>query len=87
MSNLPVKVNGQVVNYSWTEQEVVGYIQTGKTVNGTVTVFTNTMVKVPEVPDGWKKPTVPGETWIVFEDYDTALGMETIINHVGDCFD
>ena len=26
-------------------------------------------------------------TLTVFEDYDTALGINVLINHVGDCFD
>ena len=29
----------------------------------------------------------PGGGWVIFEEYDTALGGETLINHVGDCFD
>ena len=29
----------------------------------------------------------PGGDFAIFEEYQTALGVETIINHVGDCFD
>ena len=80
-------MNGKVVEYSWTEQDVAGYYQSGKSVNGTVTVFTNTTNHVPKVPTGWKQPKMPKDEWEDIRDYDTALGMETIINHVGDCFD
>ena len=40
----------------------------------------------PEVPEEIKEPKVP-EEFAYFEEYRTALGVETIINHVGDCFD
>ena len=30
---------------------------------------------------------LPGGDFAIFEEYQTALGVETIINHVGDCFD
>ena len=39
----------------------------------------------PTTPDDGRK--VPGKPTVVFEDYDTPLGVEVIINHVGDCFD
>ena len=29
----------------------------------------------------------PGKPTQVLEDYETPLGVEVIINHVGDCFD
>ncbi|MCR5296212.1 MAG: Cna B-type domain-containing protein [Clostridiales bacterium] len=87
VNNLPTKINGEPVTYSWTEQETVGYVRENVAVDGAVTVFTNRIVRVPNPPPGNGNPRIPGETWVVFEEYDTALGMDTIINHVGDCFD
>jgi hypothetical protein len=52
-----------------------------------VTTFTNHFVNVPKVPPTNGNPKTPGEGWVVFEEYETALGGETLINHVGDCFD
>ena len=33
------------------------------------------------------QPNMPGEPLIEIEDYGTPLGINVIINHVGDCFD
>jgi hypothetical protein len=33
------------------------------------------------------EPNMPGEPLIEIEDYGTPLGINVIINHVGDCFD
>ena len=33
------------------------------------------------------EPKLPGEPLIEIEDYGTPLGINVIINHVGDCFD
>ena len=85
--NLPTKINGEDVNYFWTEQQVIAYVQDDPQVNGDVTVFTNHVTRVPELPPEYKKGKVPGGKFAIFEEYDTALGLETIINHVGDCFD
>ena len=30
---------------------------------------------------------VPGNPFLIINDYGTPLGVELIINHVGDCFD
>ena len=88
IDNLPTKLNGQPVTYTWKEQEVIGYKQTNITTNGTVTVFENTLIEVPKVPQGQQKPNTPTGTKIyIFEEYDTALGIPVLINHVGDCFD
>ena len=87
VSDLPTIVNGQPVTYTWTEQEVVGYRQTGMSTEGNMTTFTNQVVTVPEVLGQQPQPRTPGESWVIFEEYDTALGGEIIINHVGDCFD
>ncbi len=85
--NLPVRINGQPAEYSWKEQETLGYVAEGKSVSGSVTVFTNRISEIPQVPDEYRKPRTPGGSWAMFEDYQTALGVELIINHVGDCFD
>ena len=41
---------------------------------------------VVEVPPNLPQPKQPSP-WITFEEYDTALGGDVVINHVGDCFD
>ena len=76
IDNLPVIVNGRRADYTWTEQEVLGYKQTGKQRAGNATVFTNSL-------------TVKGDRKkvVVIDEYGTPLGVEVIINHVGDCFD
>ena len=52
-----------------------------------MTTFTNELLRIPEVPENMKPKKMPSGTWKVFEGYDTPLGVETSINHVGDCFD
>ena len=87
ISDLPVRVNGQPVTYTWTEQKVLNYGLTSVVTEGSTTTFTNTLWKRPETPPtGGKKPKTTGET-VTFEEYKTPLGLETLINHVGDCFD
>ena len=86
VTGLPKRENGEEITYTWTEQEVTGYKLTSVTVTGSMTTFTNTPIKPPEVPEEIKEPKVP-EEFAYFEEYKTALGVETIINHVGDCFD
>ena len=85
--NLPKKINGKAVNYSWSEQEVVGYVKAGASTSGSATTFTNRLPLIPEIPPDQPQPKTPGETWYYFGDYDTALGGNVLINHVGDCFD
>jgi hypothetical protein len=85
--NLPTKINGEDVTYFWSEQQAVAYVADAPQVNGASTVFTNHVTKVPELPQGYKRSRVPGGTFAIFNEYDTALGLEVIINHVGDCFD
>ena len=87
ITNLPTIVNGKPAVYTWTEQEVLGYEQTNKETHGTVTEFTNRAFKLPDTPEGEKPPKRPGNNWEDLGEYDTALGLEVIINHVGDCFD
>ncbi len=85
--NLPKKINGKAVNYSWSEQEVVGYVKAGASTSGSATTFTNRLPLIPEIPPDQPQPKTPGETWYYFGEYDTALGGNVLINHVGDCFD
>ena len=87
INNLPTRVNGQPVTYTWTEQAVIAYKQSKVEQQGNTTIFTNSFTRIPKVPELPKKPTVPDGTWEKFEEYDTPLGVQTIINHVGDCFD
>lgn len=87
VNNLPTRLDGQPVSYYWTEQETLGYVRDNTQVNGSVTVFNNRIVRVPTPPTTSKTPTIPKKRWEDIKDYETALGMETIINHVGDCFD
>ena len=87
ISNLPARINGQPAVYTWTEQATLGYVLESMTQEGEVTVFTNHLWTRPEEPSKGKKPRTPGEALYVFEEYDTPLGVEIVINHVGDCFD
>jgi len=89
VNDLPaVNSSGQPITYTWSEQSVLGYTQVSNVTTGGMTVITN-RYRPPVVP-----PSVPGnppsdedEPPIIIEDYDTPLGIEVIINHVGDCFD
>ena len=87
IEGLPASYRGRHIEYTWTEQTVIGYTQTGKTVNGNTTVFTNAPWKRPEQPRVGKKPKLPGRTVVSIDEYETPLGVNVIINHVGDCFD
>ena len=87
VNDLPTVVNGQPAKYGWKEQEVIGYTLTGVKEEGNTMTFTNTVWERPEKPTVGKTPKTTGETWYFFEEYDTPLGVEVIINHVGDCFD
>ena len=88
INNLPTRRNGQPVTYTWHEQVVLGYVQTGYEVVGDTTTFTNSLYVRPEPPEDKKVPKKKrGEELFIIDDYDTPLGVEVIINHVGDCFD
>ncbi|QTE68143.1 Cna B-type domain-containing protein [Clostridiales bacterium] len=87
ITGLPKRLNGQEARYTWTEQNVLGYQLQSVSTTGTVTTFTNELFRIPEIPESMKPKKMPSGTWKVFEGYDTPLGVETIINHVGDCFD
>ena len=85
--NLPTIVNGQPATYTWTEQATVGYVQTNKAVDGANAVFTNALWERPPVEEAKKPKKAPGNQFFIFEEYETPLGVEIMINHVGDCFD
>ena len=86
--NLPTRVNGQPIEYKWTEQRVLGYDKISEDVNGTTTTITNRVWhRNTAAPTGGKAPKTAGEAVYVFDDYETPLGVEIMINHVGDCFD
>jgi hypothetical protein len=87
VEELPAIINGQPVTYTWTEQEMIGYTLEKTEHEGNMTTFTNKMYEKALVPDDQKPPKGPGNTVYVFEEYDTPLGVEVVINHVGDCFD
>ena len=87
VDHLPVTVNGQPAAYGWKEQEVLGYTLENVEQRGTHMTFTNAVWSRPAKPSQGKKPKTPGQAMYVFEDYDTPLGVEIVINHVGDCFD
>ena len=87
LNDLPTVVNGQPAKYAWKEQQVIGYTLTGVTENANTMIFTNAIWERPETPTTGGRPKTTGDTWYVFEEYDTPLGVEVVINHVGDCFD
>jgi hypothetical protein len=88
IENLPTRINGQPAVYTWTEQPVIGYTLTGEETVGNLTTFTNTLWVRPEPPTpGRKVPPTPGTPVETIEEYETPLGVEIVINHVGDCFD
>ena len=87
VNNLPTVVNGQNAQYAWKEQQVLSYSLEGVTQQGNLMIFTNKVWERPENPTAGRRPKTRGNTWYVFEDYDTPLGVSVVINHVGDCFD
>ena len=83
-NDLPTRLNGQDVTYSWKEEKVGGYTMAAVTA-GAVTTITNTYVPIP--PAAVHKGKTGGDHWATFDEYDTPLGGQLLINHVGDCFD
>ena len=83
-NDLPTRLNGQDVTYSWKEEKVGGYTMAAAT-TGAVTTITNTYVPIP--PAAVHKGKTGGDHWATFDEYDTPLGGQLLINHVGDCFD
>ncbi len=87
VDNLPTRIDGKDVTYSWTEQEVIGYVLDSVSTEGSMTTFRNRVTRIPEPPEGTKKPKAPEGEIEIIEEYKTALGVDVMINHVGDCFD
>ena len=87
ISGLPARLNGKPAVYTWTEQSVMGYVMESSVTSGNVTTITNKPFE-PETELGKPgKKTGKPENYVPIDDYATALGLDTIINHVGDCFD
>lgn len=87
VNNLPTIVNGAKAEYVWKEQQVLGYsLREAKEVGNTWT-FTNVSNETP--PTGTPKGVTKTRktTTEEIEDYKTPLGVNVMINHVGDCFD
>ena len=84
--DLPVTYRGVRMEYTWTEQEVSGYVLKEKTVNGNNAVFTNTPWQ-RTVPDQPTRVRRPGKPVLVIDEYETPLALNIDINHVGYCFD
>ena len=87
ITGLPARVNGKPAEYTWTEPTVLSYEQESVKTDGSVTVFKNRLFTRDETTPPGKSPRMPGEPDKYIDDYDTPLGIEVIINHVGDCFD
>ena len=87
VNDVPAVVNGKDAKYTWTEQEVIGYVPASAEQNGYTITFTNSLWTKPDYPTKGGKGKTYGKTTVTLEDYDTPLGVEVVINHVGDCFD
>ena len=87
INNLPAVVNGKPVTYTWTEQTVLNYTNTGTVTEGTVTTFTNKLITKNPPPGKKTPPTEEEKPEEELEDYGTPMGVDVMINHVGDCFD
>lgn len=51
IDNLPTKLNGESVTYTWTEETVSGYTPSNTTTNGITTTFTNALETTPTPPE------------------------------------
>lgn len=45
------------------------------------------IIERPPLEEDQPKPKVPSKVAFIIDEYDTPLGVEIMINHVGDCFD
>ena len=45
------------------------------------------IIERPPLEEDQPMPKVPGKVAFIIDEYDTPLGVEIMINHVGDCFD
>jgi hypothetical protein len=87
VENLPATKDGRPITYTWTERSVPEYVLTDTQANGNETVITNSLWERPPVPEDEVPPKVPGRPVVVLDEYETPLGVEVMINHVGDCFE
>ena len=80
---------GNEIEYTWSEESVIGYTLEGIYTKEDYTTIINKVWTRPEKPTKGKTPKTAGRkvTTITFEDYETPLGVNVMINHVGDCFD
>jgi hypothetical protein len=86
---VPMQENGAEIVYTWREYMVSGYTLTSNITKGNTTIITNTIINIPVVPQNQPQPkTIHHHTHTLeINEYDTALGIPMLINHVGDCFD
>ena len=84
LDDLPMREGGEEIVYRWVEHSVPMYTLTDTAITGDTTVFTNTY-RDREDPPG--DVPVPGPPLFEIDDFDTPLGVEVILNHVGDCYD
>lgn len=87
VDHLPAAVDGQPVQYTWLEKPTPGYAMAYALTNGNHTTLINRLWQPPQVQEGKKQPRRTGTEWYAFDDYDTPLGVEIMINHVGDCYE
>ena len=79
--------DGNEIKYEWREHEVIGYHLESKTQQDNITTFINRPFDRPIIPSDQPQPKLPGEPISIIPDYNVPLGVEVMINHVGDCFD
>ena len=79
--------DGTEIKYEWREYTVLGYHMESQTQQGNVMTFINRPYERPIIPPDKPQPKLPGTPIYIITDYDTPLGVEVMINHVGDCFD
>ncbi len=87
VDQLPAQIDGQAVSYSWFEQTVPGYARAEAVSDGSHTTLVNRLWQPPKAPAGQQQPKTTGTSWFIFEDYETPLGLQIMINHVGDCYE
>ena len=73
---------GERIEYTWTEHHVKGY-RRSVAVEEDVTTFTN----IFRIPPSMMPPEGGRPRLTILEDYETPLGIDAIINHVGDCYE
>ena len=87
LKDLATRRNGEPFTYVWHEQEVLGYQEAAVAIDGATTTFTNRIRLRGEPQESTEKENDPKTSYTILEDYETPLGVEVMINHVGDCFD